>query len=58
MEVDPQLKMLAAGITEAGIKTVYNNRETVAQYNAPFQLFDRHNEVWIDIDGESVPQNC
>ncbi len=55
-EVLPELRKLAAAVTAANIR-VPNGQETISQYDGPFQLFFRHNEVWLDVIGP-IPRVC
>ncbi|CAO2826399.1 unnamed protein product [Amaranthus hypochondriacus] len=42
-----------ANSTSAKSKSAYS----VAQYNSPFRIFGRENEMWVDVDG-SESNNC
>jgi len=55
-EVLPQLTALAQQVTSLGIQ-VTPGREMVAVYDGPYNIFNRHNEVWLPIEG-NIPQSC
>uniref|UniRef100_A0A7S1W5G9 Uncharacterized protein n=1 Tax=Neobodo designis TaxID=312471 RepID=A0A7S1W5G9_NEODS len=52
--VFPELEKLASALNGTNIE-VKNRLETAAQYDGPFQLFNRHNEVWLYVDNTTAP---
>jgi len=56
VEVQPQIVKLGAAVALANL-TVPNGQESVSQYDSPFTIFNRHNEIWMPIVGP-LPLSC
>ena len=54
LEVAPELSALAASLNGTNI-AVKNRFESSLGYDAPFQFFHRHNEVWFYVTNETSP---
>jgi hypothetical protein len=55
--IAPELQKLGTLLDESGI-TFNPNFQTVCRYNSPFQMFNRHNEVWLEVDPTSFPKQA
>jgi hypothetical protein len=53
----PELIELGLELDKNSI-TYTQTSETVSQYNGPFTIFNRHNEVWLVVNPKTVPQQC
>jgi hypothetical protein len=52
LSIVPELLELGLALSEAGIP-FKQTEEWVAQYNDPFTIFNRHNEVWYEVDANT-----
>ena len=52
LSVVPELLALGNALTEAGI-SFSQQQEWVSQYDGPYTIFNRHNEVWYEVDPTS-----
>ena len=51
-DFNENLHILAKKLNEADIKVIHDEWLVVwASYDSPFTLFDRHNEVWLHVEG-------
>jgi hypothetical protein len=57
LSIVPELLALGTSLDKRGV-TYNTTYETVSQYDGPFTIFNRHNEVWLDVDRSSIPKQC